>query len=112
VQASNSLRGAVLVQGALFADGLRRGFSEIGITESHPKAVLRALGVSYDDFFFRFGIDPGTTNEHERDALIAAVAAREGFSGRWRRDLALERLDCEQDPSKYWLAPMHYFWPE
>ena len=112
VQATNSLQGACLVQGVLFAEGLRRRYPHIHITEAHPKAVLRALGISHDQFFSQYGVDPDTTDEHERDAVIAAVAAREGFSERWPRDLALERLESEQDPSGYWLAPMHYFWPE
>ena len=30
---------------------------------------------------------------------------------RWY-DLAEQRYDAEQDPKSYWLAPMHYFWPE
>ena len=52
------------------------------------------------------------SNEHERDAVIAAVCAREGFEGRWRTDLAKKRYACEQNPQAYWLAPMHYFWRE
>ena len=49
---------------------------------------------------------------HERDAVIAAVAAREGFEKRWCNDLSLNRCTTEQDPSHYWLAPVQYFWPE
>jgi hypothetical protein len=49
--------------------------------------------------------------EHERDAFLAAVAAREGFQGRWTNDLARTRAASEQDPSTYWLAPIYYFWP-
>jgi hypothetical protein len=58
---------------------------------------------------------PRLTNgygEHERDAILSAVAAREGFEGRWSNDLALNRLQSEQDPRSYRLAPIHYFWPE
>jgi hypothetical protein len=50
--------------------------------------------------------------EHKRDAVISAVAAREGFEGRWIKDLSLNRYPSEQDPSQYWLAPIHYFWPQ
>ena len=39
VQASNSLRGAALVQGVLFAERARQLFPAIPITEAHPKAV-------------------------------------------------------------------------
>ena len=51
-------------------------------------------------------------NEHERDAAIAAVCAREGFEGRWPTDLAKQRDRSEQNPRAYWLASMAYFWPE
>jgi hypothetical protein len=43
---------------------------------------------------------------------MSAVTAREGFEGRWTIDLSKNRHECEQDPSSYWLAPMHYFWPK
>ena len=49
-------------------------------------------------------------NEYERDALIGAVAAREGFEGRWSLDLTMTRSVSEQNPA-YWLSPVHYIWP-
>ena len=52
------------------------------------------------------------SNEHERDAVVAAVCAREGCEGRWPTDLAEQRSLHEQNPQAYWLAPMSYFWPE
>ena len=118
VQATNSLRGAALVQGALFAERLRRHFPALPITESHPKALLIALGLATDgrsqwrEFCARYSVRGEYASEHDRDAVIGAVAAREGFAGRWRRDLAGNRSASEQDPSTYWLAPMRYFWPE
>ena len=51
-------------------------------------------------------------NDHERDAAIGAMCAREGFRGRWTVDLARDRHQSEQDPFSYWLAPIRYFWPE
>jgi predicted nuclease with RNAse H fold len=130
VQTANSLRGAVLVQGILFAEGVRRRYPDVHITETHPKAVLRALyprlpssdaaALQWSDFCSEFSIRDGTAgNEHKRDAIISAIAAREGFEGRWPIDLAKRPPGCEddplkyeQDPSAYWLAPMHYFWPK
>src|SRR6266446_4384905 len=38
VQAPNSLRGAVLVQGVMLATRLRQLYPQISITEAHPKA--------------------------------------------------------------------------
>lgn len=97
VQTGNSLRGAALIQGALFAEGLRRKFPGILCTESHPKALLLATKLDADAFLTRFGVLYTTAIEHERDAVIAAISAREGFSGNWRRDLAGDRLPTEQD---------------
>ena len=119
VLAINSLYGAVLAQGAMFAAELRRRFPELPITEAHPGLLLRAWGRRFDeskrfDELKRcFGIhaDAGIS-DHERDAVIAALAAREGFTGNWTQDLARKRYAEEQDPAAYWLAPMHYWWFE
>lgn len=111
VQTTNSLRGAALVQGAMFVQRLRERFPDVPVTEVHPKAVAIALGGWTSPAVSRLGIRTDAT-EHERDALMSAVAAREGFSGHWRRDLSETRLPSEQDPFTYWLAPVHYFWPE
>jgi hypothetical protein len=82
------------------------------ITEAHPKAVLRALGYTWSEFCSAFAVKGIAENdEHRQDALVSAVAAREGFEGRWPIDLGKKRYECEQDPSANWLAPMDYFWP-
>ncbi|WP_340116152.1 DUF429 domain-containing protein [Pelagibius sp. 7325] len=112
VQAANSLREAAIVQAAVFAEGLRKRYPALPITEAHPKALLQALMSSEQKFFNLYQINDANLAQHERDAIISAVAAREGFSGRWPRDLVLDRLPEEQDPESYWLAPMHCFWPE
>ncbi len=113
VLAINSLYGAVLAQGAMLAVELRRRFAGLPITESHPGLFLRAQRLSFTELLCRYGIqaEPGIST-HERDAVIAALAAREGFTGRWPRDLARERFLEEQDPDAYWLGPMHYWWFE
>lgn len=116
VQAANSLRGAALVQGALFVECLRREFGEVPVTETHPKALLRAVAppARVDVFMARYGIVGLFGSEHERDAAISAVAAREGVERRWRRDLSIEpaRGDGEQDPKTHWLSPVSYYWPD
>jgi predicted nuclease with RNAse H fold len=112
VQAANSLRGAALVQAAMFIERLRERFPGTPATESHPKAVLKALRLDETGFRCRYAITGYQGTEHERDAIIAAVAAREGFSGRWRRDLSAERHLSEQNPMRYHLAPIHYWWPD
>jgi predicted nuclease with RNAse H fold len=112
VQAANSLQGAALVQAAMFIVRLRERFPSMPVTESHPKALLKAMRLDERRFFDRFLPSASSSDEHIRDALIGAVSAREGFSGRWKRDLSVERNASEQDPKAYWLAPVHYFWPE
>ena len=112
IQSGNSLRGAALIGGALLASRIRGEFPRIRITESHPKALLLAMGLDEGQFAARFGVEMGWRNEHERDAVVAAICAREGFEGRWPTDLADQRGPLEQNPQAYWLAPMSYFWPE
>ena len=112
IQSGNSLWGAALIGGALLASRIREEFPGIRITESHPKALLLAMNLDEGKFAARFGVEMGSRNEHERDAVVAAICAREGFEGRWPTDLAEERGPLEQNPHAYWLAPMSYFWPE
>ncbi len=112
VQTANSLRGAALVQGMMFVLRIREIFPAVSVTETHPNAVLKALKLDGEKFCRRFSVKTNGETKHERDAIISAVAAREGFSGRWKNDLAVNRHGSEQDPSQFWLAPIHYFWPE
>jgi len=61
------------------------------------------------------GADPGAKGTFGLAILKgdgSATAAREGFEKRWKHDLSIIRLPSEQDPSRFWLAPIHYFWPE
>lgn len=114
IQASNSLKGAVLVQGMMFVQRIRERFPAVGVTESHPKALLSVLKMrNGGQFFQQFSVqvENQDSQEHERDAVISAVAAREGFEGRWLKDLSAIRHSSEQDPSRFWLAPIRYFWP-
>ena len=113
VQAVNSLRGAALTQGMMFVQRMRESYGEVCVTETHPKALLVALGTDERDFYSRCSVqlDAGVVSEHERDAVISAVAAREGFRGNWTNDLSGCRYPSEQDPLQFWLAPIHYFWP-
>jgi predicted nuclease with RNAse H fold len=112
VQTGNSLRGAALIQGAMFVQRMREKFPGVPVTETHPKAVMKTE--SWVALAERLGLKAKLEEmlEHERDATISALAAREGFEKRWTNDLSTERDPREQDPSSYWLAPVHYFWPE
>lgn len=112
VQAANSLKGAVLVQGVMLALRLRERFPKVRITEAHPKALLKAQGLtSWECVAAAYRLVGLPTSEHERDALLGAVAAREGVEGRWQSDLALDRRASEQNPTTLPHGPVHYFWP-
>ncbi|MCS3496189.1 putative nuclease with RNAse H fold [Bradyrhizobium japonicum] len=112
VQSVNSLKGAVLVQGLMLAMILRKSYPNVPITETHPKALLRALGMDWNDFRETYGLrGPQPQSEHERDALIGAVAVREGSLGRWKLDLALHLGPSEIDPKDTWFGEVHYWWP-
>jgi predicted nuclease with RNAse H fold len=116
VSSINSLQGAALVQGVVLALELRRRFAKIPVTESHPKALLRALygdGSGKEDQFFKdfpVIIDPvNKLSEHQRDALIGAVCARETFELRWKRNLAhLRGVTGEVSAG---IEDVHYGWP-
>ena len=115
VQSVNSLRGAALAGGLLLASLLRGKFPDVKVTESHPKALLIARSLNPADagaVAAHFGIEKTWCDDHQRDAAIAAVCARNGFRGKWRVDLADQRCSLEQDPKGYWLAPVHYWWPD
>ena len=119
VQSANSLRGAVLIQGVLLATALRQQWRELPITEAHPKALLKAIwpqapkGASLWDEIARCYSLKGAPldSEHMRDALLAAVAAREGYRRKWTLDLAMERSQFEQDPASLPWGPVSYWWP-
>jgi predicted nuclease with RNAse H fold len=113
VQSVNSLKGAAVVQGVTLALRLRRSDPSIPITESHPKALIVALKLpNWEAICGRFGLhgsEPKT--EHERDAVLSAVAAREGSLGHWKLDLSEHVGPSEFDPKATWFGAVNYWWP-
>ena len=114
----NSIFGGVLIQGFLFATELRQRFPNVPVTEAHPKLTLHARGTDFEDLARELGLDVDSkivneANDDRRDAVIAALAAREGFSGNWTHNLAgLAPLCGEQHASDRALRPVHYWWFE
>jgi predicted nuclease with RNAse H fold len=98
----------------MFVQLIRKAFPKVRVTETHPKALLKALRLTGRAFGKRFGVEikMGKQHEHERDAVISAVVARQGFMGLWKKDLVKDRHGSEQAPSLYGLPSIHYFWPE
>ncbi|MDT4862418.1 hypothetical protein FQZ97_970710 [compost metagenome] len=68
----NSLRGACLVQGILVAKIAIASWQDATVTEAHPKALLWVSAAARQ---FAESIAKQTSNEHERDAAIAAYTA-------------------------------------
>jgi len=115
VQTANSLRGGAIIQGAMFAYRVRERYSGVPITEAHPKALLRLMGLRASPWaviaakFDLVGTKP--PSDHECDAVLAAVAARNGITGLWSRDLSVHRHPSELDPKQMWFSSVNYFWP-
>lgn len=117
IQSVNSLRGAVVVQGIMLAMCLRKRLPSLPITETHPKALLIALGlvgapwVKMAEHFDLNRAQDEPSNEHCRDALLSAVAAREGACGRWRDLSTVFHPKEELDPKQLWFGAVNYWWP-
>ena len=113
VQPANCLRGAALVQGVMLLHLLCERFPGLSVTETHPKALLKALKISRVKVADHFGVRSDMPQtEHEHDALLGAIAAREGYLKRWTYNLAAHRFSSEQDPTKCASSPIAYWWPE
>jgi hypothetical protein len=101
----------------MFAVRLRERYHGVLITEAHPKAVLRFLRLpldldKWDEVQKHFKLTGGApSSEHERDAVLAAVAAREGMTGVWSRDLSVDRCTSELDPKRMLFGEVSHFWP-
>ena len=114
----NSIFGGVLIQGFLFAAELRQRFPNVSVTEAHPKLVLHAKEWLFAVLASEFGLRVDSeifdeANDDRRDAVIAALAAREGFSSNWTHDLADLRPLCgEQAAPDRALIPVSYWWFE
>ena len=99
----NSLRGACLVQGVLVARAAVAAWPGVALTEAHPKALLR-IDTASRCFVDR--LSTAVSNEHERDAALAAYTAWK-FSTRaadWRNLAELD--DAAHHPvgvtAAYW----------
>ena len=114
----NSIFGGVLIQGFLFAAELRQRFPDLPVTEAHPKLLMHARKQGFEALARDSGLMVGPNLVHEsnddrRDAVVAALAAREGFSGSWTHDLADLRPLCgEQAAPDRALSPVNYWWFE
>jgi len=115
----NSLRGACLIQGMMAATLLRERKPNLPISESHPKAMLRLLGIanaanpvnaitSHDLEQFLMG-KVTDASQHERDAALTALSAWAMFVQHqsWQ-DLYLKEAPNPLSPLS---APFGYWMP-
>ena len=99
----NSMRGACLVQGILVARMAVSKWTSTSLTEAHPKALL---GVSTHAREFVKTVASSLSNEHERDAALAAFTAL-NFAAQTQgwHDLAIDEIDAHHPVGKqvaYW----------
>ena len=117
ILAVNSLWGSVIVQGVLVAHLLRDRFLLHGVDRGSSKKLF-CWPLSHDFWEQKFSCDSVRCDtltiqmDNRRDALITAVAAREGFRRVWREDLFTKLPTSAQNLSSRWLAPVHYYWLE
>lgn len=122
VASSNSLFGAMAVNGMSVALELRARAPHLVISETHPKVLHYALATTKHDFALDaiamtaracawVGADAiHLKNDHEWDALVSAYAVREGVEGRWTTDL--HALPARAGETLVRPAgPTRFFWP-
>jgi predicted nuclease with RNAse H fold len=117
VQSLNSLRGAILVQGMMLACEARKHWKDVKITETHPRALLKAMHLEREPWptiaekFDLDGAKPKTDDEF--DALLSAAVARNGHKHIWTADLTeLPRGEGEMDPQHTFFGRVNYYWFE
>jgi hypothetical protein len=122
VVASNSLYGAMAVNGMLLMARLREQHPTMVISETHPKVLFQALASTRYDYRSN-AVDMGSSlaqwlgaavpplaNDHEWDAIASAYAAWQGCCGRWSSDLHL--LHTSPGESLLWpVGRTSFYWP-
>lgn len=121
IASSNSLYGAMAVNGMSALVALRAMLPDLLITETHPKVLHWHLRRAKYDFAAsraemeqyladELGCSIVTASDHEWDAGISAVAAFRGAAGQWTLDLhALTPSPGERILQP--CGPTKYFWP-
>jgi len=124
VMASNSLYGAMSVNGMAVLKELRDKYSNLVITETHPKVLHFHLCKQQFDFnesddsksrmnkFLedQLGTPVDCQTDHEWDAAASALAAYRWHSRKWINDLhLLPRSDKERSIQP--CGSTHYAWP-
>ena len=117
VQSVNSLPGAVLAQGMMLACEVRKHWHDTNITETHPKALRKAMHLNKEPWSTiaeKFDLDgPEPETPDQLDALLSAAVARNGQKHIWSVDLTdLPKSEGEMDPQHSFCGKVHYYWFE
>jgi hypothetical protein len=121
VMPPNGLAGSMSLSGMALLLTVRSARPALFVTETHPKVLVYQLTGERCDFVRRrqfmddlltrlLGTEVLVRNEHEWDAVLSALAALEGVTGRWHRNLH----DLPTQPGERIVAPAgatHYCWP-
>ena len=120
VLSSNSLYGAMVVQGMAMAKLLRDNWNKIVLNETHPKVQYYAKrGIVYKDYEKKMNnwlrdemacYDfPKISNGHEWDALFSAWVTFQAIQNGLTPDL----LDITNSKSSllFPVGTVHYYWP-
>jgi len=136
VVSSNSMSGAMCVNGMAVLLDLKNRCPELHISETHPKVLYHALTQEEETYDFdqnRLPMiekltavldldgsldDDAVANDHEWDAAISAFAAWKGWTGAWTLDLhalpsemRLQGADRPTDDRCEPVGTTHFWWP-
>ena len=122
VLASNSIRGAMSVNGMAVLGAVREAFPDIFVTETHPKVLYYALFKEHYDYTVPnicvmdkclsrlLNVDIAPQNEHEWDAAISILPVVRRLHESWELDLHA----LPTDPDECLVQPCgrtNYVWP-
>jgi hypothetical protein len=123
ITASNSLYGAMPINGAIVMRLLGNEFERLKITETHPKVLYFALTGNVYNFqqqaaamehclagWIGLG-DIDVDSEHEWDALVSAYAARQWSKREWTHDLHQLPRSNNEELTPVFGEVAHYSWP-
>lgn len=122
VVSPNGLYGSMGLNGMAVLASVREQQADLPISETHPKVLFWALQRKKYDYASGaremdvnlsgwLGIDVRTSNDHEWDAAVSALAALRGMQNQWTHDLF--QLPVDQNTRLVFpCGQAQYWWPE
>ena len=105
------------MQGMMLACEARKHWKDVKITETHARALLKAMRLNKEPWSTiagKFDLDgPEPETPDHRDAVLSAAIARNGYKHVWTIDLTeLPRGEGEMDPEHTFFGKVNYYWFE